>query len=108
MPTDDYSSAVGGGLKLKGSKPAGVTKKKKKDKTKLARVDASKEVADTGLHADIKRSGTIEDSIDEAELSRLEDEAYAPGHGKTETERKHEEMKRKRVSLALILSSCFC
>lgn len=32
MAGDDYSSAIRGGLKLKGSKPAGVKKKKKKSK----------------------------------------------------------------------------
>jgi len=34
MPSDEYKTAIGGGLKLKGSKPSGVTKSKKKKKSK--------------------------------------------------------------------------
>lgn len=41
MPSDEYKTAIGGGLKLKGSKPAGV-KKKKKSKAKPGEIDSAK------------------------------------------------------------------
>lgn len=44
MPSDEYKTAIGGGLKLKGSKPAGVnkSKKKKKSKEKTGDIDSAK------------------------------------------------------------------
>lgn len=97
MPADDYSSAVGGGLKLKGSKPTGIGKRKKKDKSKIAEANATEGSREGGEDALIQKSGIVGEDIDEKELAKLEQEAYAPGDGKTEAERKHEEMKRKRV-----------
>lgn len=93
MAGDEYTSVVGGGLKLKGSKPSGVMKKKKK--AKVAKVD--KTIAEDDQSSSGKKSGSLDDTITEEELTRLEEEAYGQEDRKTETERKYEEMKRKRV-----------
>jgi protein FAM32A len=93
MAGDDYTSAVGGGLKLKGSKPSGVTKKKKK-KDKPKDTDGSTAAALQKALADEERAAATENTGD----VRGEDgEEYEPGSGKTEAERKYEEMRRKRV-----------
>ena len=90
-PTDDYKSAIvpgAGALKLKGAKDAGISKHhhKKKKKKKKAKTDPT---------ADKKPDA-------ESALEDAEDEKAGPkqhsGAGKTETERKHEETRRKRVS----------
>lgn len=110
MPSDDYTTgAIGGGLKLKGSKPLGITKtkKKKKDKLKAAgestdEVSSARDVTTLdGENGKGKgKKAEITDDIDAEELERLEGEAYGGGGGgKTEAERKHEEMKWKRVCL---------
>jgi protein FAM32A len=105
MPSDDYTSAIGGGLKLKGSKPSGITKTKKKKKDKLKSVGEAGEASAASSSTEItkpesenatkSRKAEVSDDVEADELLSLEEEAYG---GKTETERKHEEMKRKRVS----------
>jgi protein FAM32A len=104
MASDDYSAAIGGGLKLKGSKPSGVTKKKKKDKSK------AKPDPDEPKTSALQRALADEDPGDaqegaatagsEARSVGNDDEDYEPGSSKTEAERKYEEMRRKRVRLA--------
>ncbi len=103
MGTDDYSSAIGGGLKLKGSKPAGVTKKKKKKK------DKSKENSNRQPDAEDPRAVALQKALADEDRAaneeageEAEEEDYEPGSNKTETERKYEEMKRKRVCLHLV------
>lgn len=102
MASDDYSAAIGGGLKLKGSKPSGVTKKKKKDKSK------GKPDPDDNKTSALQRALADEDpgakdgtarAASEARSVGNEDEDYEPGSSKTEAERKYEEMRRKRVRL---------
>ena len=86
MAGDEYSSAIGGGLKLKGAKPSGVKKKKKAKKDKSE--DEAKKSA---------LQKALEDEDADIRAEDIENEE-GNGDGKTETERRHEEMKRKRVS----------
>lgn len=104
MPGEEYNSAVGGGLKLKGSKPSGISKKKKK--SKIAKTDGTNGSRETETSDRAKKKDAIREDIGEDELARLEDEAYAQDNGKTEAERKHEEMKRKRVRYSSTLFIC--
>jgi protein FAM32A len=97
MPSSDYTTAIGGGLKLKG---AGVDKKKKKKRPKPSSEDASAsaskpDVAKRDLSAAKSPSHTPGRSLspDTAEQSIKE----AGGRRKTETEKRHDEMRRKRL-----------
>jgi protein FAM32A len=90
MGSDDYSSAIGGGLKLKGAKPAGINKKKKKNKSKDKVTEGASESKKSALQK------ALED--EEADVRAEDSEEGSMGDGKTEAERKHEEMRRKRVS----------
>ncbi|KAF2451845.1 DUF1754-domain-containing protein [Karstenula rhodostoma CBS 690.94] len=90
MPSSDYTPAARGALKLKGG---GVDKKKKKRKPKPA--DATAE-ASTQVKARSKSpSHTPRRSIspDTAEKAIKED----GGRKKTEAEKRHDEMRRKRL-----------
>jgi hypothetical protein len=100
--TDDYAPLARGGLKLKGaSKPAGITKKKKK-KAKEASTDApsepKKSALQKALHEEDSPKNPAADSaveLSEDQLKELED--GDPHDGKTPAERAMEEMRRKRV-----------
>lgn len=95
MPSSDYSSAIGGGLKLKG---AGVDKKKKKkSKSKPAAESESKD--DTT--ADKEPSSALHKALaeEEGEVEKPQDSEVIT-FGKTEAQRRHEERRKKRVSLA--------
>lgn len=95
MPSSDYSSAIGGGLKLKG---AGVDKKKKK-KTKSKPIAESESKEDGVDPAADKESTALQKA-----LAEEEDEVEKPKEsevntfGKTEAQRRHEERRKKRVS----------
>ncbi|KAF1918511.1 hypothetical protein BDU57DRAFT_515340 [Ampelomyces quisqualis] len=99
MPSSDYTTAIGGGLKLKG---AGIDKKKKKKKPKPTE-DASESSKPTTTEvakrdddaADKSPSHTPGRSLspEKAEQSLKE----AGGRRKTEAERRHDEMRRKRM-----------
>jgi len=102
MGKDDYSS-TGGGLKLKGAKPTGVEKKRKKKTSssisKLEDTSAQKPLDPTRL------ATTDEDDehTDERALAKATDaESKARNEldmmHKTEAERRHEEMRRKRLN----------
>lgn len=85
MASDEYSVVGGGGaLKLKGAKVH--KKKKKRDKSDLEK-NIGKEVAKKGNAAEDK----AKDKADE------EDEDDRPVVQKTESEKRHEEIKRKRL-----------
>ncbi|KAF9739066.1 hypothetical protein PMIN06_005315 [Paraphaeosphaeria minitans] len=90
MPPSDYASAAGGALKLKGG---GVDKKKKKKKSKPA--DASAEASIQAKARSKSSSHTPRRSIspDTAEKALKED----GGRRKTEAEKRHDEMRRKRL-----------
>lgn len=97
MPSSDYTTAIGGGLKLKGG---GVDKKKKKKRPKPAdtTAESSTDVAKRSTsHDDATKSPSRTPrrsmSPDTAEKSIKE----AGGRKKTEAERRHDEMRRKRL-----------
>ena len=118
MPSSDYTTVVGGGLKLKGSKPNGIEKKKKKTKkptapststpfpttSAVSAADRREKDSETGLEAALKDE---DDSV--TRRANEEDEDEGPRDGdekgtkvysrqKTEAEMRHEEMRRRRVS----------
>lgn len=100
MPSDEYAPIIRGGLKLKGSKPAGVTKKKKRPK---APKDASASTSRDGEADKSALQKALED--EEKEIARGDDgegvdlrELETRGDdGKTASERQYEEVRRKRV-----------
>lgn len=104
MGKDDYSS-TGGGLKLKGSKPLGVEKKRKKKvpastSTTLAK-DTLQEKSDTA--SSLQAALLEEHQTMSREDGKAEDEADPKRNEldeihKTEAERRHEEMRRKRLN----------
>lgn len=105
MPSNDYSSTISGGLKLKGgAKDAGV-KKKKKSSSKTKPSKAEKEASGTPdpsrAEQEEERDGTGRESksVEPAEISRDSRSITAggAGSGKTEAQLRHEEIKRKRV-----------
>ncbi|KAH0545152.1 hypothetical protein FGG08_000764 [Glutinoglossum americanum] len=98
MARDEYAAA-GGTLKLKGVKDSKVDKKRKKKKVK-----AQPENETTSNQATAEEDMTAgeekrpEASRDGSLGARASSEASAPLMiGKTEAERRHEEMKRKRI-----------
>jgi protein FAM32A len=120
MPSDDYS-AIRGGLKLKGSKPAGVTKKKKKSKTPkdtntTSNDDASQDIAEgekSKLSAlqkalededvDMRGKDGKGEELDEVKLRELDPR---DDDGKTASERQYEDMRRKRVCFFVFSTYC--
>jgi protein FAM32A len=91
MPTDDYHTP-GGSLKLKGSKPTGIKKKKKKpSSSNLSKGSALQKAQEED--APISKPGAEDE--EDAELRELEQRD--PHDGKTAAERAAEDMRRKRV-----------
>ncbi|KUJ15398.1 DUF1754-domain-containing protein [Mollisia scopiformis] len=91
MPSDDYTPVVRGALKLKGSTPSGITKKKKKKTPK----PAPESEASTSKQSAFQKALEEEDaSTKEDDLRELEERGH---DGKTASERAREEMRRKRL-----------
>ena len=94
MPSSDYTTAVGGGLKLKG---ASVDKKKKKKKPKATETAAESSSIEVAKPHNATKSPTHTPgrsmSPDTAEQSLKE----VGGRKKTEAEKRHDEMRRKRL-----------
>ncbi|OBT85456.1 hypothetical protein VE02_06161 [Pseudogymnoascus sp. 03VT05] len=111
MGGDDYSSAIGGGLKLKGSKPSGIKKKKSKStKPSSSSTAAASTSSSTTLTKrasstspapapDSKETPTTSASAKDEEdaLWRQVEERELEQDYKTPTEKRHEEMRRKRL-----------
>lgn len=99
MPSSDYTNAIGGGLKLKGSN---VDKKKKKKKSKPAdeQTDDSKALAkkDDAEQSATQKALADEENENAGDEIVKETESEAKQYGKTEAQRRHEERRRKRVS----------
>ncbi|SPN98991.1 uncharacterized protein DNG_02030 [Cephalotrichum gorgonifer] len=92
MPLDDYSSAGGGALRLKGAK---VTKKKKK-KDKGSSLEKALSGGDTTV---AKTDQDAAEGMSDGEIARKrrdEEEKARPLPKKTEAERVIEQLKRKR------------
>ncbi|OBT93985.1 hypothetical protein VE01_07114 [Pseudogymnoascus verrucosus] len=111
MGGDDYSSAIGGGLKLKGSKPSGIKKKKSKSSksssstaaasstsTTLTKRPTSASPAPASTPTDTKEAPASASAKDEEDaLWRQVEERELEQDYKTPTEKRHEEMRRKRL-----------
>ncbi|KAK4888522.1 hypothetical protein LTR27_012583 [Elasticomyces elasticus] len=93
MPSSDYSSAVGGGLKLKGAKDAGIKKKKKKSKPSESAAAASE--AEPSEQTALQKA--LADEETGLEATGKEREAETRQFGKTEAQVRHEERRRKRL-----------
>jgi protein FAM32A len=117
MPSSDYKNAIGGGLKLKGTKDAGVDKKKKKKKPKpeaesenskaLVKTTEGEDAVDGEDESAVQKALADEEKEDDVSASnRREDEVKE--YGKTEAQRRHEERRRKRVSTKFVLSLTGC
>ncbi|KAK3080025.1 hypothetical protein LTS18_003319 [Coniosporium uncinatum] len=104
MPGSEYAAAGGGALKLKGS--GGVDKKKKKKlkpsgteekKDGATEPSKSKSLQDALAAEDDVKDLEGRDSADEPDLSEDLKKDLIQVRGKTETERRHEERRRKRL-----------
>ena len=115
MPSSDYKNAIGGGLKLKGVKDAGVDKKKKKKKPKpdaddskaLAKSEEKEDAINNGEDADedknaVQKALADEEKVNDVSASKWRDDEMKE-YGKTEAQRRHEERRRKRVSTKFTL-----
>lgn len=97
MPSSDYGNVVGGGLKLKGAKNAGIKKKKKSQTSKPS--DTAVAVVDKEESDDVQKVLADED-VEGALAKEREDDTKQ--YGKTEAQRRFEERRRKRVSIVVI------
>ncbi|GAB7323780.1 hypothetical protein MBLNU13_g07236t1 [Cladosporium sp. NU13] len=103
MPASDYTSTISGGLKLKGgAKDAGVKKKSKKSKSSKDKAapkpstpqDGEAEAGDSKApNADLALSTTHSDR----DATSSKQQPSSSGTGKTDAQRRHEEIKRKRL-----------
>ena len=122
MPASDYTSTVSGGLKLKGGAKDGGIKKKKKSSSSGSKKKSESEDKKSAIEPTTGEEGSEpaaagesstalarqpqidEDDAEEALESRSRSRsgsavpANIAGSGKTEDQRRHEEIKRKRVS----------
>lgn len=101
MGANEYKSAGSGGLKLKGVKDSRVEKKHKKKKYKESE-DPTAEKRD--LAGDQDPPEALKDKDADAgagsdDRPKLASESGGENIRKTEAERKHEDMRRKRVSV---------
>jgi protein FAM32A len=109
MPASDYTSTVSGGLKLKGgAKDAGVKKKSKKSKTSKDKTSKPQEATTAAAAAEPESTKPSDTTLALLNPPSDHDRDVTPsastggtgtGTGKTEAQRRHEEIKRKRVSL---------
>jgi len=98
MPADEYTSAIGGGLKLKGAKPSGIKKKKSKKPKETTPTSDSKATALQDALAEEDAALAKQKDDEETPIGIEEDGDEDPFAGKTEAERRHEEMRRKRLN----------
>ncbi|OBT80551.1 hypothetical protein VF21_00377 [Pseudogymnoascus sp. 05NY08] len=106
MGGDDYTSAIGGGLKLKGSKPSGIKKKKSKSTKPSSSTAAASTSSSTTLTKRASSTSPAPPPTDTKEaaakdeedaLWRQVEERELEQDYKTPTEKRHEEMRRKRL-----------
>ncbi|CAO2651992.1 Nn.00g002750.m01.CDS01 [Neocucurbitaria sp. VM-36] len=101
MPSSDYTTATGGALKLKG---AGIDKKKKKKKPKITS-DSTKPAEDLQTTESSKRPTERDGSKSPSQTPHRSlspdtvERSFKEGGGrqKTEAEKRHDEMRRKRL-----------
>jgi hypothetical protein len=104
MPASDYTSTVSGGLKLKGgAKDAGVKKKSKKSKSSKDKTAKPEEAAVAAREPEAAKPSDTTLALSNQPSDHDRDvtpsaSTGGTGTGKTEAQRRHEEIKRKRVS----------
>ena len=99
MPSSDYGNAVGGGLKLKGAKDAGVKKRKKSHKPKMETATKAVEKVEKPDDDDetaLQRALAAEEQGSDGEVVKKK-ESEVKEYGKTEAQRRFEERRRKTV-----------
>lgn len=115
MPTDDYTSAAGGGLRLKGVAGAKIAKHKKKrpkhpepeKRSSSANPDAEPyEQRQSGEEQARSLTKNPNDQTEDEVLKREESEDRSQARGKTEAELRHEERRRRRVCPLFTYSPC--
>ncbi|TKA22579.1 hypothetical protein B0A50_08149 [Salinomyces thailandicus] len=95
MPSSDYSNAVGGGLKLKGAKDAGVKKHKKSKKAKAVDGESTEKSSEqTALQVALADEERLDGENGTAREIR---ETEVKEYGKTEAQKRQEERRRKRL-----------
>ncbi|KAI4187369.1 MAG: hypothetical protein LQ348_004095 [Seirophora lacunosa] len=106
MPTDDYTSAAGGGLRLKGVAGSKITKHKKKrpkhpepeKRSSSANPDAEPhEQVQSGEEQAVSMTKTSNDTTEDEVAKREGFEDRSQARGKTEAELRHEERRRRRL-----------
>ncbi|KAI6840500.1 hypothetical protein KC340_g2888 [Hortaea werneckii] len=106
MPSADYGNAVGGGLKLKGAKDAGVKKKKKEKKSKAADAGDGDKAQQSALQKALAdedkgdgEAGGIQaaSAYEKKEAPESTDHGDHKDYGKTEAQKRQEELRRKRL-----------
>ncbi|KAL8988592.1 MAG: hypothetical protein Q9177_002359 [Variospora cf. flavescens] len=106
MPADDYTSATGGGLRLKGVARAKIAKHKKKrpkhpepeKRSSSANPDAEPyEQGQSGEEQARSLTKNPNDQTKDEVLKREESEDRSQARGKTEAELRHEERRRRRL-----------
>ncbi|KAL9604034.1 MAG: hypothetical protein Q9219_000796 [cf. Caloplaca sp. 3 TL-2023] len=110
MPIDDYTTAAGGSLRLKGVKGSKITKHKKKwaknpeeaEKQRSPPVDPENETGARSQEPDepVEEAAARISQVDEdvrGDRDGSEEEDRARPRGKTEAELRHEERRRRRL-----------
>ncbi|KAI7283365.1 hypothetical protein KC345_g2992 [Hortaea werneckii] len=112
MPSADYGNAVGGGLKLKGAKDAGVKKKKKEKKSKTADTGDGDKAQQSALQKALADADKGDDEAGGSQVAGNDGKDGAPDttdhsdhkgsgdhkdYGKTEAQKRQEELRRKRL-----------
>lgn len=99
MPSSEYGNAVGGGLKLKGAKDAGVKKhKKKKPKADSGEPKPTDEAEKEQRVEQTKlQKALAEEEKKKGDEVADQQEAEVKEYGKTEAQRRHDERRKKRV-----------
>lgn len=90
MPTDEYKSAGGGALRIKGAKVKKSKKKSKKEKSDLEKNLATRESPST-------KDPKAEDEPEQAVENGEDDNAEPTTDHKTEAERRFEEARKKKL-----------
>ncbi|KAL8731405.1 MAG: hypothetical protein Q9181_004321 [Wetmoreana brouardii] len=103
MPADDYASAAGGGLRLKGVNPSSKISKHKKKRPK-PQPDPEKGSSSINSDADAskvsqkpKEDDGGRERLDGDNSAREDDEEASITRGKTQVELQHEERRRRRL-----------
>ncbi|PPJ54130.1 hypothetical protein CBER1_01056 [Cercospora berteroae] len=97
MPSSDYSSAIGGGLKLKGSSSGIDKSKKKKKKSSKSNTEADNNEKTSTKDPETSQSALQKALADTDEPSKSPDATEITTYGKTEAQRRYEERRKKRL-----------